>query len=59
MLRTEKIIEELKNLGVEPPKIVYYDLTDSTNTRAKEYAKENVNSKETVVFILRTLKSRH
>ena len=51
MLRTEKIIEELKNLGVEPPKIVYYALTDSTNTRAKEYAKENVNSKETVVFI--------
>lgn len=51
MLREEKIVEELKKLGVNPPKIIYYELTDSTNTRAKEYAKENIDSREPVVFI--------
>jgi BirA family biotin operon repressor/biotin-[acetyl-CoA-carboxylase] ligase len=51
MLKEEKIIEELKKLGVNPPKIIYYELTDSTNTRAKEYAKENPDNKEPVVFI--------
>ena len=51
MLKEEKIIEELKKLGVNPPKIIYYELTDSTNPRAKEYAKENPDNKEPVVFI--------
>ena len=51
MLNKERIIEELKKIGVQPPKIIYYDLTDSTNTRAKEYAKENPENKEPVVFI--------
>ena len=51
MLSEKRIIEELKNLGVKPPKIIFYELTDSTNTRAKEYAKENHDNKETVVFI--------
>ena len=51
MLSEKRITEELKKLGVEPPKIIFYELTDSTNTRAKEYAKENPDNKEPVVFI--------
>ena len=51
MLSVEKITEELKKLGVDPPKIIFYDETDSTNTRAKEYAKENPDNKKTVVFM--------
>lgn len=51
MLNKEKIVNELNDLGVKPPKIVFYDLTDSTNTRAREYAKANPQEKETVVFI--------
>lgn len=51
MLKKEKIEKELINLGVIPPKIVFYEQTDSTNTRAKEYARENPDNRETVVFI--------
>ena len=52
MLSIEKINEELNNLGVVPPKIVFYELTDSTNTRAKEYAREKYSAeKSPVVFI--------
>ena len=51
MLSKEKITEELKKLGVNPPNIVFYKETDSTNTRAKEYAKENPENKEPVIFI--------
>ena len=50
MLNKEKIIEELVKIGINPPKIVFYEKTDSTNTRAKEYA-EATDSRETVVFI--------
>ena len=50
MLNKEKIIEELVKIGINPPKIVFYEKTDSTNTRAKEYA-EATDSCETVVFI--------
>ena len=50
MLSKENIENELKTLGVTPPKIVFYEETDSTNTRAKEYAK-STDGKETVVFI--------
>ena len=50
MLSKEKIENELRVLGVTPPKIVFYEETDSTNTRAKEYAK-STDGKETVVFI--------
>ena len=50
MLSKENIENELKALGVTPPKIVFYEETDSTNTRAKEYAK-STDCKETVVFI--------
>jgi BirA family biotin operon repressor/biotin-[acetyl-CoA-carboxylase] ligase len=51
MLSKEKITEELIKLGVKPPKIIYYELTDSTNTRAKEYARANPDQKDPVVFI--------
>ena len=50
MLTKSKIEEELKKIGIEPPKILFYEEIDSTNTRAKEYAKEHKNS-DTVVFI--------
>ena len=50
MLKKEKIIEHLREIGINPPKIVFYEKTDSTNTRAKEYA-EATDSCETVVFI--------
>ena len=51
MLNKENVIAELNNLGITPPKIVYYELTDSTNTRAKEFARENPENRDTVVFI--------
>ena len=51
MLSKEKIENELRILGIEPPRIVFYDETDSTNTRAKEYARENPENRQTVVFI--------
>ena len=51
MLNKEKIADELRKIGVRPPKIIYYDLTDSTNTRAKEYARASAGEGETVVFI--------
>jgi BirA family biotin operon repressor/biotin-[acetyl-CoA-carboxylase] ligase len=50
MLSKERIEKELKKLGIEPPKIVFYEEIDSTNTRAKEYAKAS-EQKETVIFI--------
>lgn len=51
MLSKEKIEKALVAKGIAPPKIIYYSLTDSTNTRAKEYARENVGKVEPVVFI--------
>lgn len=51
MLSKAKIEQELNNLGITPPKIIFYNETDSTNTKAKEYAKENPNSNSPVVFI--------
>ena len=50
MLNKSRLEEELISLGVTPPKIIFYSETDSTNTRAKEYALKAEN-KETVVFI--------
>jgi BirA family biotin operon repressor/biotin-[acetyl-CoA-carboxylase] ligase len=50
MLNEKRIYEELNKLGIDPPRIILYDETDSTNTRAKEYA-ESVRDKETVIFI--------
>lgn len=51
MLTKIKIEQELKAVGIMPPKIIFYDVTDSTNTRAKEYARNNPGCKDTVVFI--------
>ena len=50
MLSKERITEELHSLGILPPKIVFYEETDSTSTRAKKYA-ESTSEKETVVVI--------
>lgn len=38
-------------LGNGAPKIIFYPETDSTNTRAKEYAKAHPEEKEPIVFI--------
>lgn len=38
-------------LGEGAPKIIYYPETDSTNTRAKLYAKEHPEKREPVIFI--------
>ena len=51
MLSKEKIEKALIAMGAVPPKIIYYSLTDSTNTRAKEYARANPDKTEPVVFI--------
>lgn len=51
MLSHERINEELKKLGINPPRIIYYESTDSTNTRAKEWAKQNPENRSPVVFI--------
>ena len=51
MLNLEKIGAELLRLGAKPPKIIYYELTDSTNTRAREYARQHPDNRESVIFI--------
>ncbi|MBO7195862.1 MAG: biotin--[acetyl-CoA-carboxylase] ligase [Clostridia bacterium] len=51
MLTKARIEAELNKIGVKPPKIVFYESTDSTNTRAKEYAKNNPENREKVIFI--------
>ena len=51
MLNKEKIEENIKKLGYVSPKIIHYATVDSTNTRAKEYAKDNPENRSPVVFI--------
>ena len=51
MLSHERINEELKKLGINPPRIIYYESTDSTNTRAKEWAKSNPENREAMIFV--------
>ena len=51
MLNIERIQKELNNFGISLPKIIFYEETDSTNQRAREYARENPESREPVVFI--------
>ena len=51
MLTEARIKAELIARGISPPKIIFYDVTDSTNTRAKEYARENPLNREAVIFI--------
>lgn len=51
MLTEERIKGELKNLGLSNIEIHFYECIDSTNTRAKEWAKSNPESRKTVIFI--------
>lgn len=51
MLTKSKIENSLKNLGVDIP-VVFYELTDSTNTRAKEFAKSRGDGKRTPVLFV-------
>ena len=46
-----KVRDECARQGFECPEIFYYDLTDSTNTRAREYARENPDNRESKVFV--------
>ena len=50
MLSKAKIEENLKALGISLP-VVFFDETDSTNTRAKEYAKANPDKRTPVLFV--------
>ena len=51
MLTKAKIEKSLKRLGIEIP-VVFYELIDSTNTRAKEFAKSRADGKrEPVLFV--------
>ena len=45
-----QLSELLLNAGLSP-EIFYYEKTDSTNTRAREYAKEFRNNREPKLFI--------
>ncbi|MBQ8584403.1 MAG: biotin--[Clostridia bacterium] len=40
-----------KTDGATAPRLIRYTLTDSTNTRAKEYARKHVGERECVIFI--------
>ena len=51
MLTEERIKGELKNLGLSNIEIHFYECIDSTNTRAKEWAKSNPESRKTAIFI--------
>ena len=46
----KKIEKALADIGEKPFKIVFYDTTDSTNTRAKEYAKQSTE-RENLIFV--------
>ena len=46
----EKIEKALADIGNPPIKVVFYDTTDSTNTRAKEYARQT-RERENVIFV--------
>lgn len=51
MLDEIKIRAQLKELAITAPKIITYSLTDSTNTRAREFAKSHPDNKAPTVFI--------
>ena len=46
----ENIEKALADIGMPKTKIIFYDSTDSTNLRAKEYARQT-DKKETVIFV--------
>ena len=49
MLSEKRILEELNSLGISSPKLFFYEETDSTSTRAREYAEGNPG--EEAIFI--------
>ncbi len=51
MLNIEKITSTLADLGINNCEFHYFTETDSTNTRAKEYAKEHPENKTPGIFI--------
>lgn len=51
MINIEKIKDYIKQLGEKAPRIIGYEITDSTNTRAKEYALSDSDRSNTVAFI--------
>lgn len=51
MLDSEKIKKLLKGIAVPQDKIFVLEMTDSTNTRAREYAKEFGGTVDTVLFL--------
>ena len=51
MLSEEKIKSELSVLGIDIP-VVFYEETDSTNTRAKEFAKSRPEKEKTPVLFV-------
>ena len=51
MINIEKIKDYVKQLGEKVPKIIGYEVTDSTNTRAKEFALGDSDRSNTVAFI--------
>ena len=50
-LSVERMISGLSALGENMPKIFCYRETDSTNTRAKEYARAHPESRECALFV--------
>ena len=50
MITKAKIEENLNSLGISLP-VVFYEETDSTNTRAKEFAKAHPESRENMLFV--------
>ena len=51
MLNEKLLTEALGELGDRAPRIFLYEKTDSTNTRAREYAREHPENKSPVIFI--------
>ena len=45
------LLKELLGSAGESPEIFYYEKTDSTNTRAREYARENRDNRKPKLFI--------
>ena len=53
MLNKDKILENLSDMGDKIPEIFLYELTDSTNTRAKAYASAYAENRSPKIFIAR------
>ncbi len=53
-MKKENIEKELSLLMKECPEVMLYEVTDSTNTRAAEYARENPGKRDIKLFIADT-----